>query len=171
MKILSTTEYPRAPASARDVTWAARVALLVPAVSATLFLMFIAIAEMSGHAPLSYEPPRNIAEAAGMAMESEVLRFLRQGQDPGAVFDVRPDIISSSVTRATALEAAIWSRRLRLIGMLEREGAIQDDDTRRHLVCLAEDIRAGELAQRLAPEGLHECQPGHARRVVEARSP
>ncbi|HEY6362180.1 MAG TPA: hypothetical protein VIX63_13800, partial [Vicinamibacterales bacterium] len=116
------------------------------------------------------EAPRNIAEAAGMAMESEVLRFLRQGQDPGAVFDVRPDIISSSITRVTALEAAIWSRRVRLLGILERERAIPNDKVRRHLVCLAGDIRANELADRLLREGTSDCEAGHATRMIAARS-
>jgi hypothetical protein len=146
------------------------VALLVPAVAAMVLLAFFAVAEMSGWTPLSYEPPANIAEAAGMAMESELLRFLRQGQDPSAVYEVRPDIISSSITRVTALEAAIWSRRVRMIDILEREGAIGSDETRRHLVCLAEDIRADELAEQLAPEGAHDCAAGHASRYVEARS-
>jgi hypothetical protein len=148
----------------------ARAALLAPPLAATVLLLVFTISEMAGLSPLSYQAPRNIAEAAGMAMESEVLRFLRQGQDPTAVFDVRPDIISSSVTRVTALEAAIWSRRVRLVAMLEREGAIRDDETRRHLVCLAEDIRAEEVADRLAPDGEHECEAGRASRFVEARS-
>jgi hypothetical protein len=155
---------------ARPLGWTARALLLGPPLAGTLLLVFFALAEMSGRTPLSYQAPANIAEAAGMAMESEVLRFLREGQDPTAVFDIRPDIISSSVTRVTALEAAIWSRRVRLIGMLEREGAIRSDDSRQHLVCLAADIRADELVRRLAPQGAAGCEEGGARRFIEARS-
>ena len=159
-----------APALAQRTRRAAHAALLLPTLSATLLVMLFAILQVAGQAPFSYEPPRNIAEAAGMAMESEVLRFLRQGQDPSDVFDVRPEIISSSVTRATGLEATIYSRRLRLIGILEREGAIRDDATRQHLVCLAKDISADELAERLNPEGSYQCEAGRAKRLIADRS-
>jgi hypothetical protein len=147
-----------------------RAALLAPSLAATILLLFFTISELSGQSPLSYQAPANIAEAAGMAMESEVLRFLRQGQDPMTVYDVRPDIISSSVTRATGLEAAIWSRRVRLLGILEREGAIPNHEVRRHLVCLAEDIRAHELAERLVQEGNFDCETGQAYGLIAARS-
>jgi hypothetical protein len=149
---------------------AVALALAVPGLLATLLVAVFVVMDMSGHTPLAYEPPSNLAEAAGMGLGADVLRFLRQGQDPRNVFDVRPDIISSSITRATGLEAAIWSRSARLVRLLERHGALDDQHTRRHLTCLARDIRADDLAAYLAANHPIDCAPGEASRLVEARS-
>jgi hypothetical protein len=169
----------KAATSARKVSGASvaglppvsvRMVLMVPALAATLLVVAFVVLELLGRTPLAYEPPRNIAEAAGMGIPSEVLRFLRQGQNPEDVFEIRPDIISSEITRATALEAAIWSRRARLVRLLDRQHGIAEEQTRRHLACLASDIRAAQIVEYFAPQGIAGCEPGQARRVVEARS-
>jgi hypothetical protein len=127
--------------------------------------------ELRGETPFSYGPVRNIAEAAAMGHASEVLRFLGDGQDPNKVWPVRRDIISSTITRVTALEAAIWSRRVQLIELLDRQGAI-DDESRRHLTCLANDLESPveEIVRYLAPQGPLNCPPGQAIAAVLERS-
>ena len=100
-----------------------------PAVLSTLAVLGFAACEMSGATPLSLGPPRNVAEAAGAGQVSEVLRFLRDGEDPSRFWPVRPEIISSTVTRPTGLEAALWGGR-QLIELLDRRGLIQNADTR-----------------------------------------
>jgi hypothetical protein len=144
--------------------------LAVPPVVGTFILLAFAVAETRGAYPFSYTPPANVAEAAGMGLASEVLRYIRAGQDPRNIYDVRPDIISSSITKVTALEAAVWSRRTRLIELLEGEGAL-DEDSRQHLTCLAEDIGADELVGALAADRRAPCIAGAAAGVIEARSP
>ncbi len=90
------------------------------------------------------------------------------GQDPALVYAVRPDAISSAITRATALEAAVWGRSERLIRMLDRMGSI-DAPTRRHMACLAEDIRPEDIKTTLAGSGVPTCVPGAAYSLVQNR--
>src|SRR5688572_14187543 len=78
-------------------------AIAVPVAASTLLLAVVALAEAGGWSLLSIGPPRNVAEAAGMANASELLRRIGQGEDPGRVHDVRPEIISSAFTRVSAL--------------------------------------------------------------------
>lgn len=146
------------------------VAVAAPVLCAFALLGAFAAAESSGWTPLSYPPPRNIAEAAGMGIAPEVLRFLRGGSDPNLAFDVRPEIISPAFTRVTANEAAVFSRRVQLVRMLDREGAIPDSATRRHLECLAADIAADDIRRYLAAGDVSSCEPEAAGRAVMARS-
>ena len=140
-----------------------------PAVLATLAVLAFAAREMSGTTPLSYGPPRNVAEAAGAGQVSEVLRFLRDGEDPSRFWPVRPEIISSTVTRPTGLEAALWGGR-QLIELLDRRGLIQNAETRQHLACLAKDIGNEDLVAYLSPGGAPPCEYGAAFASLKARS-
>lgn len=146
--------------------WAA----LAPIVAAAALLVAFVGFELAGATPLAYQPPANVAEAAGMGMAAEVLRFMRLGEHPGLVRHVRADIISSSVTRVTALEAAVWSRRLRVIRLLEREGAIGSGPIREHLACVSRHIGADEIEAYLAPGGIRGCDPGQTVRDIEVRA-
>ena len=141
-----------------------------PALLATLAVLVFAARELSGKTPLSYGPPINVAEAAGAGQAANVLRFLRDGWDPTQVWPLRPEIISSTVTRATALEAAIWGGRQPLIELLDRRGFIRDAETRRHLACLAGDIGSQEVVAYLFPDGAPSCESGAAFAAVQARS-
>jgi hypothetical protein len=142
-----------------------------PAVLATAAVLVFAVRELSGKTPLSYGRPINVAEAAGSGQPSEVLRLLRAGWDPAQVWPVRPEIISSAVTRATGLEAAVWGGRQPLVELLDRRGFIHDAATRHHLACLAKDIAREEIAAYLSPGGAPSCEPGAALAQVKARSP
>lgn len=142
-----------------------------PAVLATVAVLVFAIRELSGKTPFSYGLPINVAEAAGSGQVSEVLRLLRAGWDPTQIWPLRPEIISSTVTRATALEAAIWGGRRPLVELLDRRGFIRDAGARHHLACLAKDIGSEEVVAYLSPGGAPSCEPGAAFAVVKARSP
>lgn len=141
-----------------------------PAVLATLAVLVFAVRELSGKTPLSYGPPINVAEAAGGGDAANVLRFLRAGWDPTQIWPLRPEIISSTVTRATALEAAVWGGRQPLVELLDRRGFIRDAGTRHHLACLAKDVGSEEVVAYLFPGGAPPCEPGAAFAVVKARS-
>jgi hypothetical protein len=141
-----------------------------PPAAAIAVVTAFAVAEWRGYTPVSYQPPSNFAEAAGMGIGSEAMRFLREGADPNEVANVRPDIISSEITRVTGLEAAIWSRRVELVRMLDREGAIQGAAVRHHLACLATHLRVQDVLVYLAPTGLSNCNPDETFRAIRARS-
>lgn len=140
-----------------------------PAVLATLGVLAFAVRETSGTTPFSDGPPLNVAEAAGTGRVSEVLRFLRAGEDPTRFWPVRPDLISSTVTRPTGLEAAVWTGS-GLMELLDQRGYIRDAETRQHLACLAKDIGKEEVVVYLFPGGAPACEPGAALAQVRDRS-
>ena len=148
------------------------VIVMTPVLVATLAVLVFAARELRGDTLLSDGAVRNVAEATGSGQASEVLRFLRAGQDPNRVWTVRRDIISSTITEVTALEAAVWSRHVQLIELLDREGAIAGDARRHQLACLANDLvpPVEDIVKYLAPDGTARCEPGAALAVVVARS-
>ena len=145
------------------------VALLVPLVAATVLLLYTAIGERGGGTPFSDGGPRNSAEAAALGDSATMLRLLQDGDPPERVHSVRPEIISSSVRRATTLEAAMSSRRVEMIRLLDREGAFADPATRHELTCLAADLELTDVVEYLAPEG-PSCTSGEAVARVLART-
>jgi hypothetical protein len=145
------------------------IAVAAPPLIATLVVAWFSIAELSGRTLLAYERPLNVAEAAGMGRGSDVLRLIEAGQDPRAVMPVRPEVISSSVTEATTLEAAVWSRRLHLITLLDNRGAIEPGQ-RHRLACLAVDIKAPAMAAYLDPAAPAGCRPGAVLEEIQRRS-
>lgn len=117
--------------------------------------------------PGSGGAPVNMAEAAGLGNAADVLRRLGVGEDPRSVLPVRPEIISSSVLRASALEAAVWSRQVELVKLLDRWGAF-DGGWRSRIGCLARDLQAEDIAAHLgATDG---CVPNAALDAVLERT-
>ena len=146
------------------------IAAAIPPCAATFALIVFVVLESFGHTISSEGPLRNLAEAAAMGSISEVVRFLSAGEDPNRIVTVRPYVISSSVTRVTALEAAVWHRSAELMKLLDRAGAIVDRDTRDHLTCLASDIRVDEIVNYFAPKGTPHCVPQEALNAIVERS-
>lgn len=146
---------------------ACMLALLTPLVLAMLWIAWVAAAERIGTPVFSGLIPRNSAEAAGLGLASELLRFLRQGDNPDRVYDVRPEVISSAILRVTVPEAAMWSRQLELIQLLDREGALGASQDRAVLACLAVDLQLDDVAEYLGANG---CEPGKALERVAART-
>ena len=145
------------------------VAAALPAAIATLAVLAFAARELSGTTPLSNGPPRNVAEAAGAGQVSEVLRFLRAGEDPSRFWPVRAEIISEYVTRPTGLEAALWGGR-GLVTLFDQRGFIRTPEARRHLACLAKDIGNRDALSYLSPGGTPVCKEGEALASVRDRS-
>ena len=146
------------------------LALVAPIGVATIGVLTVAVGECAGAAPFAGVIPRNSAEAAGLGRAGELLRFLREGQDPRAVYPVRPEIVSSAILRATTVEAAMWSRQVEMIKLLEREGAIDGADERRALACLAADLKIDDVVEHLAPDGVSGCESGQALARVASRT-
>jgi hypothetical protein len=146
------------------------LALVAPIGAATIGVLTVAAGECAGAAPFAGVIARNSAEAAGLGRAGEVLRFLREGEDPRAVHPVRPEILSSAILRATTVEAAMWSRQVEMIELLEREGAIEGPDERQALACLAADLEIGDVVEHLAPAGVSSCEAGQALARVVSRT-
>jgi len=135
-----------------------------------LYLAAIAAAESAGGTWLTARTPANIAEAAGTARADLVVRFLEAGQDPARVYPLHPDVISSTVLHATALEAAVWSHQRPLIELLDRKGAIPGGG-RHALACLAADVGVDDIVGYLSPAAPPDCVRGEAMGQVTARTP
>jgi hypothetical protein len=146
------------------------LAVALPICAATAATTAFSVSELFGHSMWSHGPSRNLAEAAALGSASEVMRRLEAGEDPAALVPVRPHVISSSVTRVTALEAAVWHRSAALMQLFDRSGAMTADDSRRHLTCLAADLRVDEIVRFLSPAGVPECVPGETVDGIIARS-
>src|SRR5262245_45356190 len=146
------------------------IVAVVPPCAATFALIVFVIVELFGHTISSEGPVRNLAEAAAMARSAEFFRLLASGEDRKRIVTVRPHVISSSITRVTALEAAVWSRSALLMKVFDRAGAIVDHGTRDHLTCLAGDIGVDEIVSYLSPKDPPRCVPGETLNAILARS-
>jgi hypothetical protein len=142
----------------------------LPPVLAAAGVVWFSLAEIAGRTPFSSGPPANIAEAAGLGSGAEVLRLLREGQNPHVVLPLGPDVISTTVTRASAVEAAVWSRRFQLIELLDREGVLANPAERHMLLCLARDVGVDEIVAYLAKKDAAPCEAGRTLAAVQARS-
>jgi hypothetical protein len=144
--------------------------LAVAAFPGLVFLLIAghAAAERAGLEPLAWRPA-NIVEAAAAGDAAYVLRDLRRGVDPRRALPVAPDVLPDPIRLATPLEAAVWSRRLEPIEVLERNAGL-DGRERAALACLALDWGAPEIARHLAAGADPICVPGRALAEVEART-
>lgn len=148
----------------------ARLALAAPVLAGTLALGVLAVGERVEPGGGTGLAPENLAEAAGMGNAAEVVRRLRLGENPGRVYVTREFVISPQITRVTTVEAALWSRRLEMIQLLDAEGAIVDGRTRRELACLAADLDLPEIADYLGGGSMPACVPMTAMERLVART-
>lgn len=146
------------------------VALAVPPLLAIACGLAVGIAERSGVPLFAAVPPANLAEAAAVGRADDVVLRLRRGEDPRAVYDLRAEFISSAVLKATPAEAAMWSRQLLLIQLLDREGVLGGGAHRHELACLAADLEIEDVVAYLSPGGPPACAPQQARDRVLART-
>lgn len=146
------------------------MALVAPPAVVIVCVALVGIAERSGTTIFGALPPANLAEAAATGRGDDVVRRIDVGEDHQRVYDLRPEVISSAVVRATPVEAAMWSRQLLMVQLLDRAGAIADDEQRRTLACLAADLELEDIVEYLSPAAAPACVPQAARDAVLARS-
>ena len=144
--------------------------LVTPLCAALAWLAVVMVAERAGAMAFAGDSPRNLAEAAALGRADDVIRRLRHGEDPYRVYDVRPEVISSSVLRASPLEAALWSRQIQMIDMLTREGVIYSAEQRQELACLAADIDLDDVVDYLSTGAPPSCIAGASIKRVMART-
>jgi hypothetical protein len=147
------------------------IALAGPPVVVMLCVFAVGVGERTGVPVFAAAGPANLAEAAAGGRADDVVRRLRASEDPLRVYQLRPDVISSVVLRATPMEAAIWSGRLPVVQLLDGGGAIADAAHRREIACLAADMEMDDMVEYLSPGGPPECVPRQAYERVLARTP
>lgn len=140
----------------------AALALAVPIAAATLTMSALAVLEQRWPETAKARQPANLAEAAASGHAADAIRRLRLGDNPHRIYTVREHIISSEITRATTAEAALWSRRIELVRLLDEEGAIPGGEDRRALACLALDLQLPEIADYLTGGQGARCVPQQA---------
>jgi hypothetical protein len=145
------------------------VAIITPPMLALGLVFAIAAAEVTGHTLFADVVPSNLAEAAAAGRADDVVRRIQGGEAVQLVYPVRPDATHSPLTRATPAEAAVWSRQLLMVHVLDRAGAIPAAD-RDDLACLALDLELHDIAAYLAPAGANACVPQRARERVLTRA-
>jgi hypothetical protein len=143
-------------------------AVAVPIVVATLAAVGYGAAARTRWGSID-TAPRNSAEAAAVGNAAALLRFIHSGDNPTRVHPLRPHIVSSRLLFATTLEAAVTSRRLEMVRLLDREGVIVGADDRLFLACLASDLHASDVADYLAPSRAP-CAEGASLARVFART-
>jgi hypothetical protein len=136
----------------RVLDWCGTTAAALPAVLVTAATLTFVVAHRQYGDAASSGPYRNSAEAAAAGDAARVLRFLRMGDDPTRIHLVRPHLISADIIKVTTLEAAMWSRELGMIQLLDGEGGIVDPDQRRDLACLAFDLDLPQVKTYLGPD-------------------
>jgi hypothetical protein len=150
-------------------TWAA-LALSLPVVLAVGAVLGLAVADRAGFDLGSGSAPRNVAEAAALGRAADVVRLLRDGTDPAAIHPVRAEIIGPSIRLVTVFEAAVWSGRVEMLRLLEREGVRINAPTRQELACLSVDLGQPAMTAYLVPANRRDCEPGGARARIESRT-
>jgi hypothetical protein len=100
-----------------------------------------------GYRALAAPADLNMAEAAILRDEAEVLRQLRLGVDANAPQSIRPGIFTDDLYTMTPFEAAIAARHLEIITLLAGNGATLDDSNLPRLVCLSRASGASEITQ------------------------
>lgn len=124
-----------------------------PIVLATVLAVVYALTEQAGM-PLLTDRAMNPAE---LVMEDDppgLIRRLRAGDSPMAVYDMGPDVLAPPVRRMTPMEAAAYRDRSSMLGLLEREGVPVDDATRAQLLCIAERMGSKDVLAMLARPGV-----------------
>jgi hypothetical protein len=145
------------------------LAASIPVIVMTTGIVGFIISESGGHTPFSYGPPQNIAEAAAWSGAADMLRRLAGGEDPTQIQPIRAEVLSSAIRQITALEAAVWSRQIALVQLLDKRGVIVGDE-RRRLACLAADINAADIRDYLSMPEPPVCQPQQVYDEVLART-
>ena len=95
----------------------------------------------------------NLAEAAGVRDEAEVVRLIEQGDDPNVRYAIRPGLIFNVPIRLTPLEAAVAADDAVIVGHLLANGVVMDAALWIYLRCIAEGDEVPQALDRNRPAG------------------
>jgi hypothetical protein len=111
-----------------------------------------------GEHPMWPHEPLNLAEAAGVREEAEVVRLIEQGHHPNARYPVRPGYLSERGASLTPLEAAVLNDDPLIAAQLLERGATPDGSSWVALRCFAANSRVAAVLDEHRPAGaILEC--------------
>lgn len=132
----------------------AALLLSMPALVMASFAVFALVTAAGGRYAMWPHEPYNLAEAAGVREEPEVVRLLEKGGDPNARYPVRAGLIFDQTMTLTPVEAAIARDAPEVLRWLVQNGAAMDGERWRYLRCIAEGDDVIEFVDGLRPEGV-----------------
>ena len=136
-----------------DTSRWATVALATPGcLLAAASAIALILAAFDRH-PMWPHQPANLAEAAGVRDETEVIRLIQQGYDPNVRYPIRPGVIFDFPIRLTPLEVAVAADDGRMVGRLLTNGAAMDAALWTYLRCIAEGDEVPPTLARYRPAG------------------
>lgn len=103
--------------------------------------------------PMWPHQPVNLAEAAGVRDEAEVVRLIEQGGDPNIRYAISPGLIFDYPTRLTPLEAAVANHDPSMVTRLLAKGAVMDAALWTYLRCIADGEEVPRVLDEHRPEG------------------
>ena len=122
---------------------AAAPALVAVAISATI----VVLAVTNGAPPFWRGGSLTLSEAAALHDQGELVRLIAAGNDPNAVYALRPAVLAARTL--TPLEAAVGARRPEMVELLMRHGATVAPSDWRRLHCFAIASGAADVVQML----------------------
>lgn len=132
--------------------WAA-VALAAPGcLLAAVSAVALILAAFDRH-PMWPHQPVNLAEAAGVRDEAEVVRLIEQGYDPNVRYAIRPGLIFDFPLHLTPLEAAVAADDVQMVGRLLVSGVVMDTALWTYLRCIADGDEVPPILDRYRPAG------------------
>ena len=141
-----------------------------PIVLATLIAVVYALTEQAGM-PLLTDRAMNPAELVFEDDPPGLIRRLRAGDSPVAMYDMGRDVLAPPPRRMTPMEAAAYRDRGSMLGLLEREGVPLDEATRAHLLCIAERTGSKDVIAMLARPGVSAVCGARADQVAPVLAP
>lgn len=99
------------------------VAAAVPPVLLAAVQVVLLVLALFNANPFWRWEPLTLSEAAALRDAAEVVRLIEAGEDPNAVYEVRPGILSPAAQQLTPLEAAAAAEREEITALLVAAGA------------------------------------------------
>jgi len=132
--------------------WAS-IALAAPGcLLAAASVVALTLAAFDRH-PMWPHQASNLAEAAAVRDEAEVVRLIEQGEDPNARYAVQPGLLFDAPTRLTPLEAAVANDDSQMVRRLLAEGAAMDAALWTYLRCIASGDDVPSTLDQYRPAG------------------
>jgi hypothetical protein len=117
------------------------IALAAPGCLMVVALAGALVVALFDRHPMWPHEPLNLAEAAAVRAEAEVVRLIEMGQSPDARYVVRSGLRFGHSTSLTPLEAAVANDDPAIVRRLLAMGAAMDGAEWTHLHCIADGER------------------------------
>ena len=122
----------------KDMSKWAAVALASPGCLLAAASVVVLTLAAFDHHPMWPHQASNLAEAAAVRDEAELVRLIERGEPPNGRYAVRPGLLFDSPILLTPLEAAVAADDAEMIRRLLTSGIAMDAALWTHLRCIAE---------------------------------